>query len=67
MNGEKKMDLIKKPHDCENADLNDDEDICQKCCEHSDIEEDERCCLICGADLTEELMGRAEHLAGMDD
>lgn len=42
-----------------------EEEPCQKCCDHSDIDEDERCCLICGADVTEDLIAKAEWYAEM--
>lgn len=35
----------------------DDED-CQECCEHND--HDDHCCLICGKDMMEEFVSRAE-------
>lgn len=38
-------------------------EVCEKCCEHQDICYDERGCLICGKDMTEELMARAYDLA----
>jgi len=34
-------------------------DICYDCCEHSDVCSDERGCLICGKDMTEEIMSAA--------
>lgn len=35
-------------------------DTCEDCCEHSDVCRDERCCLICGKDMTENLIAAAE-------
>lgn len=36
-------------------------DMCYECCDHSDIDYDERGCLICGKDMTEHCMVRAEY------
>lgn len=39
-----------------------EDEPCEWCCEHQDVEWDERCCLICGKNMTEEMVARAEAL-----
>lgn len=47
------------------SDEHKDDCECQKCCEHGDVCTDERCCLICGKDMTEDLVAAAEYQADM--
>jgi len=57
-----------KSNECENSPnyyTACDNDDCQECCEHDDA--DDYCCLICGKDMQETFMSRAEYYADMKE